>query len=224
MCSVDVERLNRVRTPADVAGTSVSSGRHPEQMDEMNGVEGKMKENQTEECTERLHQMLALLGFSAEIQAETTEEGIVLHVKTEDSARMIGRKGRTLESLEFLMTRMSRKGENAGPNIILDIEGYRRRRGGRSRPRGGEGGKADTDSIIRQRALDAAKEVKRWGEPQRIGPCNSHDRKVIHRTLAEEDEELVTESGEPTKDGLKEVTIRLKTASDNVDAPPASDD
>ncbi|MBO4305148.1 MAG: KH domain-containing protein [Lentisphaeria bacterium] len=65
----------------------------------------------------------------------------------------------------------------------------------------------DVEDNLRQQALDAAKEVRRWGEPKTLPPMNSHDRRIIHITL-ENEEDLVTES---SGEGLmKSVTISLK--------------
>jgi predicted RNA-binding protein Jag len=49
------------------------------------------------------------------------------------------------------------------------------------------------EARIRQQAIDASKEVKRWGEPVTLPPMNSHDRRIVHITL-KEDTEIKTES------------------------------
>ena len=68
-------------------------------------------------------------------------------------------------------------------------------------------GDAEKDEILSQQALDAAKEVKRWGEPVTLPPMNSHDRRIIHVTL-QDDTEISTES---LGDGnLKSVIIAVK--------------
>ncbi len=69
------------------------------------------------------------------------------------------------------------------------------------------GSDEEKDEVLRQQALDTAKEVKRWGEPVTLPPMNSHDRRLIHVTL-QEDSDLQTES---LGDGnLKSVIISLK--------------
>ena len=60
---------------------------------------------------------------------------------------------------------------------------------------------------LEQQALDAAKEVKRWGEPMTLPAMNARDRRIIHVTL-QNDPELTTESiGEGA---FKKVVISLK--------------
>ena len=66
---------------------------------------------------------------------------------------------------------------------------------------------SEMEDNLRQQALDAAKEVRRWGESKTLPPMNSHDRRIIHITL-ENEADLVTESS--GEGALKSVTISLK--------------
>ena len=73
-----------------------------------------------------------------------------------------------------------------------------------------EGGRRSSfshDEVLRQQALDAAKEVHQWGSPKTLPPMNSHDRRIVHITL-EGDTALTTNS---IGDGEKRsVVIALK--------------
>jgi len=67
----------------------------------------------------------------------------------------------------------------------------------------------DEEEALQKMATDAAKEVKRWGEPVQLKPMNAHDRRLVHVAL-KEDNEIKTESlpveGSET---LKSVIISL---------------
>ena len=78
------------------------------------------------------------------------------------------------------------------------------------RPRRGEGSAPRSNvAQLELQAQDAAKEVKRWGEPVKLPEMNAHDRRIIHITL-KDDPEVVTES---IGDGaMKKVMISLKKA------------
>jgi len=77
----------------------------------------------------------------------------------------------------------------------------------RSRDDGEAGGGSQHEENLRQQALDAAKEVRHWGDPKTLPAMNSHDRRIIHITL-ENEPDLQTESvGEGAK---KEIVISLK--------------
>lgn len=64
---------------------------------------------------------------------------------------------------------------------------------------------------IRQQAIDAAKEVKRWGEPTTMPPMGGRDRRFVHLAL-EDDLEIITESVTPDNgdDRFKSIVISLK--------------
>ncbi len=64
-----------------------------------------------------------------------------------------------------------------------------------------------SEEQLSEQALDAAKEVKKWGEPVMLPKMNAHDRRIIHITL-ENDPEIITES---EGDGaLKKVVVSLR--------------
>ena len=72
---------------------------------------------------------------------------------------------------------------------------FREERGGR-RERFDGGRRSSSfshDEVLRQQALDAAKEVHQWGSPKTLPPMNSHDRRIVHITL-ESDTALTTNS------------------------------
>jgi spoIIIJ-associated protein len=90
----------------------------------------------------------------------------------------------------------------------------RRGRGGDRDDRGGERRSFDNDEdeaaheeTLRIQALDAAKEVKRWGEPAVLPKMNSHDRRIIHISLQDDPEITTVSEGEGS---LKKVVISLK--------------
>ena len=68
-----------------------------------------------------------------------------------------------------------------------------RDRGDRDRFNGGRRSSFSHDDVLRQQALDAAKEVHQWGAPKTLPPMNAHDRRIVHITL-EGDSALTTNS------------------------------
>ena len=64
---------------------------------------------------------------------------------------------------------------------------------------------AEHEQKIRQQALDAVKEVKRWGDPVTLPPMNSHDRRIVHITL-KDDTDIKSESSE-TDDGVSHKSV-----------------
>ena len=174
-----------------------------------------------------LDTMFDCLGLNGEFKVEEKGDKIGVLISSNDAGRIIGQKGRTLESLQLLVNRMLFKADEEAPLVTLDIDGYadgeRERRAPRRetpagdsgsyerRPRrnGGDGAPRATTAQLELQAQDAAKEVKRWGEPVKLPEMNAHDRRIIHITL-KDDPEIVTESiGEGA---MKKVQISLRKA------------
>ena len=183
-------------------------------------------EQQKEQLIRTLATMFDYLGLNGTFRVEMRNERISVKIASEDAGRVIGRKGQTLESLQLLANRIMFKTDNEFPHVMLDIDGYAngdrepRGEGEESRPQRSESGRRrsrrDGDNFSRssreqleQQAKDAAKEVKRWGEPVKLPEMNAHDRRIIHLTL-QDDPEITTESeGEGS---VKKVVVSLKKA------------
>jgi spoIIIJ-associated protein len=171
-------------------------------------------EQQQEKAFRTLATMLDYLGLDAMLKTEMKGSNIAVKITSEEAGRIIGRKGQTLENLQLLLNRMLFNGDRSFPRVSLDIDGYTRgdfrsgKRGGKREGSNSERrGSGVDEEQLRCQALDASKEVKRWGESVVLKAMNSHDRRIIHITL-EEDSELETCSeGEGS---LKKVIISLK--------------
>jgi spoIIIJ-associated protein len=170
-------------------------------------------EEQKDKAVKTLGMMLDYLSLDANVRGEEKNERIALKISSDEPGRIIGKNGQNLENLQYILNLIMYNKDREFPRIILDIDGYskgrernfkgeRRERGSR---RGHNGG--ISEDALKQQALDAGKEVKRWGESITLPLMNPHDRRIIHMTL-KDDAELTTESeGEGT---MKKVVISLK--------------
>ena len=189
-----------------------------------------------EEARSVLAHMFDFLGIDANIRVENKPRSVNLYVSTEEPGRVIGHHGKTLENLQLIVNRIMQKTDSEFPKLYIDMEGPRERRSERrsertdrgehgersergERPRrefrgerrdrfeGRRGSSFSHDDVLRQQALDAAKDVHQWGAPKTLPPMNSHDRRIVHITL-EDDAALTTNS---VGDGEKRsVVIALK--------------
>ncbi len=185
----------------------------------------EVTDEMVEKSSKTLSTMLDYLGLDGTVKAEKRPSKINLVISSNDAGRIIGRKGQSLESLQLLLNRMMQNGAEDFPKIYIDIDGYssssktapssegRASRRGGERRSGGRGGKRSfdeedgKDEILRQQAIDAAKEVRRWGEPVTLPKMNSHDRRIIHITLENESDIHTESSGDGS---LKSVVVSLK--------------
>ena len=173
-----------------------------------------------EQIIRTLNTMFDFLALDGTFSVEEKGQKIGVKISSSDAGRVIGRKGQTLESLQLILNRIMFKNDENCPHVMLDLDGYA---GGDREPRdrahGDEGGREprrrsrreershNSSEQLQQQALDAAKEVKRWGEPVKLPEMNAHDRRIIHVTL-KNDPEIVTESiGEGA---IKNVVVSLR--------------
>ncbi|MCC6152489.1 MAG: Jag N-terminal domain-containing protein [Candidatus Hydrogenedentes bacterium] len=120
-----------------------------------------------------VREVVQLMGIEATITSATGEGNAVsIKIESPDSAILIGRKGRALESLQYLVNRMMPKVEGEdGDRVTIDIEGYLDRR-------------QEALEELAHRLADRARES---GRRQRTKPMGSQERRVIHMTLEGDD-------------------------------------
>lgn len=122
-------------------------------------------------------ELLERMGVKTEVEVFLKEGVLYLEIKGDQEGILIGKHGRTLESLQLLINRMVNKRLKNAMRVILDIDAYRKRR-------------ADSMAQMAQRLGEKAKKT---GHSLTVGPFNAHDRRIIHVTL-KEDPSLKTES------------------------------
>ncbi len=143
---------------------------------------------EVETAKELIQGILERLGVEARVDGSLEEGDLHLSIRAEQEGILIGRHGRTLDSLQFLMSRMVSKRLARPAKVLLDINDYRRRK---------------AENLTRM-AIRMGEKVKSKGSPLTIGPFNAHDRRLIHIAL-KGDSSIKTESlGEGV---LKRVTI-----------------
>ncbi len=144
----------------------------------------------------KLTELLQGLGFEATIEEGEFEGSPMLNILTEDSGRLIGRKGQTLAALQFVLNRLLYKEDDAAQKITLDVGGYR---------------SAARDELVRK-AMAAAEKVRRWGDVIELEPMNAFDRRIVHRALRD-DPDIETHSIEVEASDLKVVQLRPRSQS-----------
>ena len=138
---------------------------------------------------ETLELLLGHLGLVFEVE-ETDQAGrTVLNIRTRDPARIVGHDGHNLEEIQYLLNRILNRGDESAANVIVDVEGHRRQE------------KLDFIGRVRLHADD----VRRTGQPYRLAPMNSYDRRLVHQAFAD-DPGIATQSEEGAA-RLKGITL-----------------
>ena len=94
--------------------------------------------------------------------------GPVIDLAGEDSGLIIGRRGQTLQALQFLVTLIVRKQLGEDVRVILDVENYRQRR----------------ETSLRDMAAKVASRVAQTNRSITLEPMSPADRRIIHTSLA----------------------------------------
>jgi spoIIIJ-associated protein len=124
-----------------------------------------------------LQDLLGLLGIETAVDLREEPERILLVIQGDGSGLLIGRKGQTLDALEYLINKIVHKGAEDKKRIVVDTENYRSRR---------------EESLVRL-AHRLAEKAKQLGRPVTISPMSAHDRRIIHLAL-QDDQTLRTRS------------------------------
>ncbi len=97
--------------------------------------------------------------------------GPIIDLTGDDSGLLIGRRGQTLQSLQFIVNMIVRKEHGDGVRVVLDVERYRQRR----------------EASLRDMAVKVAERVTQTGRSISLEPMSAADRRIIHISLAESD-------------------------------------
>lgn len=108
---------------------------------------------------------------------EGDEGELILDITGDDLAVLIGRHGRTLDALQFLVSAITTRKIGFRYPVIVDVEGYKSRQ------------RQKLESIARSNATKVAKQNRSVS----LRPMTPYERRIIHVTLAN-DKRVVTES------------------------------
>lgn len=115
--------------------------------------------------------ILAAFGIEATIDEYEGEEGeIILDIVGGELGLLIGRHGKTLDSLQTLVAAITSRQIGHRFPVVVDVEGYRGRR------------REKLEDIARR----TADRVSRQGRAVKLRPMTSYERRVVHMTLRED--------------------------------------
>ena len=161
--------------------------------------DGEFIEDDAEMAAQMLDHLLELMGIAADVSirdAETPGDGLgmakaVLDIEGDDLGLLIGRRGETLASLQYLLNLMAGRKLIEHATFTVDVEGYRRRR------------EKQLNSLARR----MADQVRRTRRPVTLEPMPPNERRIVHLTLAEDRDVETSSMGEGEN---RKVSISLK--------------
>lgn len=116
-----------------------------------------------------LDQTLSLISPESTIRIETHDAAIRFNIQGGDSARLIGKRGQTIDAIQYLVEKATSKQFNAGIRFEIDVEGYLEKR------------KTELTDI----AFRLAEKAANTGKTMAINHINANDRRMVHLALKE---------------------------------------
>jgi len=137
--------------------------------------------------------IIKLIGIDVGYDIDEKDNSILVNLKGNGVGLLIGYRGETLDSLQYLTSLVANKKiiEGIHKRILLDAENYREKR----------------EKILINLANKIAKKVKQENRSITLEPMNANERRIIHLALQDDpDIETFSEGEEPNR----RVTISLK--------------
>ena len=156
-------------------------------------IRAKKKETIADKAIEFLSQIFGAMNLEVSITAAYNEEEqeLSLNLEGDDMGILIGKRGQTLDSLQYLTSLVVNKGKTNYIRVKLDTEDYRRRR----------------KETLENLARGIAYQVKKTRKPVVLEPMNPYERRIIHSALqGNKYVETVSEGEEP----YRHVVVKLK--------------
>lgn len=126
---------------------------------------------------EALERIVNSISQGTTVTVEIGKDRILYKINGGNASILIGRRGQTLEAIQYIVEKIvNREAENR-VRIQVDIEGYLEKR----------------ISYLEELADRLAQKVKKTGRAQTIGQMNAHDRRIVHLAL-KDDEKVKTQS------------------------------
>ena len=128
----------------------------------------KVQDETIAACEKFLTDVLHAMDMEVKISSRIDEEGALeIVMDGKNMGILIGKRGQTLDSLQYLTNRVANKTQDGYVRVKLDTEDYRRRR----------------KETLENLAKNIAYKVKRTKKPVALEPMNPYERRIIHSAL-----------------------------------------
>ncbi|GAB6179184.1 protein jag [Desulfotomaculum defluvii] len=139
-----------------------------------------LKDNPVRRAERLLHNIFNAMEIPVEVNIKEQDQMLNVAIEGPDLGVLIGRRGETLDSLQYLINLAINKNQEQRRKVILDVEGYRHRR----------------EETLQKLATRLADKAKQRGRSVVLEPMNSQERRIIHTALQGRDDIYTFSEGE----------------------------
>ena len=138
-----------------------------------------------------LKEITEKMGLALNFHAKAGEDIVYLEMDGKDSGTIIGKRGQTLDAIQYLTSLVVNKDSEKYIKVVIDAENYRAKR----------------QKTLEQLANRLAAKVVKTKKYVRLEPMNPYERKIIHATLQKNPNIITRSEGE---EPYRRVIIELK--------------
>lgn len=147
-------------------------------------IAAREKKSDGARAAEFVDGLLKILGVEAESEVENAEDCIRLNIKTENSARVIGKRGDVLDAIQCMAGAVANIGREKYIKVVVDCENYRCQR----------------EEALTALAAKVAQKAVETGRKVTLEPMNPYERRIIHSALLNSGEvKTASEGREPSR-------------------------
>ena len=152
----------------------------------------KVEDQTIEAVSQFINDTLKAMNMEVKTSASIDEDGaLCIDMEGEHMGILIGKRGQTLDALQYLANRVANKHQDGYVRVKLDTENYRARR----------------EETLKHLAKNIAHKVKRNRRPVALEPMNPYERRIIHSALQSDPYVTTHSEGE---EPYRKVVVTLK--------------
>lgn len=147
-------------------------------------VKVSIRKTPVQDAESYISEVAAQMGAPVEIKTDVRDRDITMELVSDKVAMLIGKRGQTLNSLQYLAQLAVNRESDQFYTVMIDAEGYRERR----------------KETLQNLASRLAEKAIRTGKDVRIEPMPSYERKIIHAALQNHKQvETLSDGKEPRR-------------------------
>lgn len=143
-----------------------------------------VKQDESKRAVEFIDGLLAIMGVKGVSEIDPAAENLTINIRTENSARVIGKRGDVLDAIQCMAGAVANIGKDEYKKVVVDCENYREHR----------------EQTLKELAKKLASKAVESGRKMILEPMSPYERRIIHAALVDNtDVKTISEGREPAR-------------------------